>query len=142
MTIATAETAETADPQAAESAKPFFILYLGEPEFSTELNLLTQWVHGLLLPAYGEEVTTTLPWCPQWWQHVTAIAQLHGLWLAWQHLTGPKADLIGPATWHRDFLAPAMNTLRSPNGPFAGCKPGSHRPKETPPIQSPEPLEL
>lgn len=115
--------------------KPFFILYLGEPEFSIELSLLVQWVHGLLIPAYGNEVSSARPWCSQWWQHATAIAHFHGLWLAWQHLTGPRADRLGPTTWHRDFLLPTMNTLRSADGPFAGCKPGSHRPKDAPPTE-------
>ncbi|GLY02441.1 MULTISPECIES: DUF4913 domain-containing protein [Actinoplanes] len=117
-------------------AKPFFILYLPEPDFSIELSLLAQWVHGLLVPAYAEEVTSARPWCTQWWMHTSAIAQLHGLWLAWQQLTGPKADRLGPTSWHRDFLAPTMNALRSPDGPFAGCKPRTHRDKEAPPIEA------
>jgi len=130
------ETKPGAESEPETEAKPFFILYLTEPEFSTEMSLLAQWVHGLLLPAYAGEVSSARPWCPQWWQHMPAIAHLHGLWLAWQHLTGAKADRLGPTTWHRDFLLPTMNTLRSADGPFAGCKPGSHRPKEVPTIES------
>jgi hypothetical protein len=60
------------------------------------------------------------------------VAQLHGLWLAWQELTSPGAGMTGPANWHRDYLGHVMASLRDPNGPFAGCKPGAHREKETP----------
>ncbi|CAM5649770.1 hypothetical protein SFUMM280S_07282 [Streptomyces fumanus] len=62
------------------------------------------------------------------------MAQLHGLWLAWADLTGPGSVMTGPASWHRDDSLPVMNSLRDPQGPFAGCKPGMHRAKEKPPI--------
>ncbi|MFK3978835.1 DUF4913 domain-containing protein [Micromonospora sp. NPDC050397] len=125
----------------ADPAQPFFILYLPETQFLAELDLLAQWVHGLLLPAYGAEPTSNEPWCPQWWQHLTAVAQLHGLWLAWQDLTGPDADRVGPAMWHRDYLHPLMAVLRSPEGPFAGCRAGMHRPKQPPPIEPLNPVQ-
>ena len=86
----------------------------------------------MLLPVYGREVTSSAPWCPRWWEHLEAVAQLHGLWLAWAELTSPAAGMAGPASWHRDFLAPVMGTLRDPMGPFAGCKLGGHRPEGHP----------
>ncbi|SCF27468.1 DUF4913 domain-containing protein [Micromonospora mirobrigensis] len=46
--------------------------------------------------------------------------------------TGPGAAPSDPALWHQNHLWPTMGTLRSPDGPFAGCKPGGHRPKERP----------
>ncbi|WUP22399.1 DUF4913 domain-containing protein (plasmid) [Streptomyces sp. NBC_00271] len=95
------------------------------------------WVHGLLLPVYGREVTSMAPWCSRWWEHLEAVAQLYGLWMAWQELTGDGSALSGPASWHRDFLMPVMSSLRDPSGPFAGCKPGLHRDKESPPIEAP-----
>ncbi|MBO8197278.1 DUF4913 domain-containing protein [Streptomyces smyrnaeus] len=116
------------------AAKPKFILYLDGPEYQQELYQLVQWTHHVLLPVYGREVTSTAPWCSRWWEHPGVVAQLHGLWLAWSQLTGPDADLAGPASWHRDFLGPVMGVLRDPAGPFAGCKPGYHRPKEVPPV--------
>ena len=61
-----------------------------------------------------------------------APARLHGLWLAWQELTDPSAGPSGPALWHRDHLGAVMGELRSPSGPFAGCKEGTHRPKAVP----------
>ncbi|SCG33881.1 DUF4913 domain-containing protein [Micromonospora humi] len=112
--------------------KPFFILYLDGPEYAEELRRLAAWVEGLLLPVYGGEVTSGAPWCPRWWEHPEAIAYLHGLWLAWQERTSPRATPSDPATWHQNHLWPTMSTLRDPAGPFAGCKPGGHRPKDRP----------
>ncbi|WUX04407.1 DUF4913 domain-containing protein (plasmid) [Streptomyces sp. NBC_01450] len=96
---------------------------------------LALWVHGLVLPVYGREISSTAPWCPRWYEHLEAVAQLYGLWMAWQNLTGKGSPLTGPATWHRDYLNPVMHSLRDPSGIFAGCKPGQHRPKEAPPTE-------
>ncbi|WP_432838981.1 DUF4913 domain-containing protein [Dactylosporangium sp. CA-092794] len=115
-----------------ESDEPFFILYLFGREYQEELERLTTWVNNLLIPVYGREVTSSSPWCPDWALHQEAVAQFHGLWLAWQDNTGPKAPMSGPAQWHRDFLGPVMQSLRDPSGPFAGCRRGSHREKEVP----------
>ncbi|TVL90521.1 DUF4913 domain-containing protein [Streptomyces sp. SAJ15] len=109
-----------------------FILYLEGEDQRAAMQGLSGWVSGLLLPVYGREVTSRAPWCPQWWEHLEAVAHLHALWLAWQELTGPNGGMTGPAMWHRDFLAPTMQVLRDPDGPFAGCKAGTHRPKEAP----------
>ncbi|MGW1722210.1 DUF4913 domain-containing protein [Streptomyces sp. NPDC002306] len=111
---------------------PPFILYLSGPDHFEALHRLTLWVRHLLLPVYGREVTSTAPWCSRWWLHPEAVAQLYGLWMAWQDLTVPEAGLGGPAAWHRDHLSHVMATLRDPNGPFAGCKPGGHRAKAAP----------
>jgi hypothetical protein len=112
-----------------------FILYLDSPEYDNALFQLTLWVRHLLLPVYGREVTSTAPWCPQWWEHREAVAQLYALWMAWQELTGPTCALPEPAIWHRDFLGPTLSALRDPAGIFAGCKAGGHRPKEIPFMQ-------
>lgn len=139
-----AEPAQTemsgASPQPEESTaeedrEPFFILYLGGSDYGEELRRLSLWVEKLLIPVYGEEVTSGAPWCPRWREHSEAIAHFHGLWLAWQDKTGPKASLTGPSEWHRDHLAPTMAALRNPSGPFAGCKPGAHRTKQRPPVE-------
>jgi hypothetical protein len=135
-----AEPAESRLPEAEEPdqkpprSEPFFILYLNGDAYVEELRRLSLWVERLLIPVYGQEVSSIAPWCPRWREHPEAIAQLHGLWLAWQNLTGPDADAIGPAQWHRDYLAPIMDALRSPSGPFASCKPGSHRDTARPPF--------
>lgn len=125
--------------QEAES-KPLFILYLDGAEYARQLRRLTLWVHHVLLPVYGSEVTSSTPWCTRWWAHPEAIARLHGLWLAWGDLTGPGSDALGPATWHRDHLTSVMNTLRSTDGPFAGCKPGNHRKSDPFPIAEEDPF--
>ncbi|WP_444950572.1 DUF4913 domain-containing protein [Micromonospora ureilytica] len=122
-------------PAAEKNSEPFFILYFGGPDYVEELRRLSMWVEKLLIPVYGEEVTSGAPWCPRWREHTEAIAQFHGLWLAWQDKTGPKASLTGPSEWHRDHLGPTMAALRNPSGPFAGCKPGAHRAKERPPVE-------
>jgi len=119
---------------------PLFILYMEGHAYIQTLRQLTLWTHHVLLPVYGREVTSTDPWCARWWEHPEAVAQLHGLWLAWGDLTGPGAAPTGPAMWHRDYLAPVMGALRDPQGPFAGCKPGMHRGKETPPVDAVDPF--
>ncbi|MEU2339887.1 DUF4913 domain-containing protein [Streptomyces sp. NPDC013172] len=127
------EQDDASDP--APQGDPPFILYKSGDEFGAAIADLTVWVHGLLLPVYGREISSTAPWCTRWWDHFEAVAQLYGLWMAWQEMTGKDAPLSGPATWHRDFLTPVMSSLRDPRGPFAGCKPGQHREKELPPIE-------
>lgn len=111
-----------------------FILYLEGEEHRQALENLTTWVHGLLLPVYARETTSSAPWCPRWWEHQEAVAQLYGLWMAWQELTDPETGMTGPAVWHRDHLGHVMASLRDPAGPFAGCKPGGHRSKEAPQV--------
>jgi len=135
------EPAPEEAPQADNEGKAFFILYLDGPEYLEELRRLAYWVENLLIPVYGGEVTSSTPWCPRWREHPEAIAYLHALWLAWQEKTGPKAQPSDPALWHQSYLWPTMDVLRGPNGPFAGCKPGAHRPKERPLIERDEFLQ-
>ncbi|KIF01421.1 hypothetical protein PL81_35620 [Streptomyces sp. RSD-27] len=115
---------------------PLFILYLEGDAYQEELELLVTWVHALLLPVYGREATSSSPWCPRWWEHLEAVARLHGLWLSWQELTDPAAGPSGPALWHRDHVGAVLRELRDPAGPFAGCKEGSHRAKAVPVVET------
>lgn len=131
---------ESTEPRELPLAPPHFILYMTGPEYAQNLRQLTLWTHHVLLPVYGREVTSAAPWCSRWWEHPEAIAQLHGLWLAWGELTGPGSGMCGPANWHRDYLGPVMTTLRDPMGPFAGCKPGAHRDKEIPQVDAADPF--
>jgi hypothetical protein len=125
--------AETIAPlETPERQKPPFILYLEGEEHAEALRGLAIWVRYLLIPVYGRETTSTAPWCSRWWEHQEAVAQLYGLWMAWQELTSAEAGTTGPAIWHRDHLGHVMASLRDPSGPFAGCKPGAHRAKEAP----------
>lgn len=119
------EQPATPNQQAVTSV---FILALEGAEYDAELAALRTWVHHLLLPVYGREISSTRPWCAQWEKHPEAVARLHGLWLAWQQLTNIEAGLSGPSTWHRDHLDQAMAQLRSPDGPFAACTTSSTRP--------------
>ena len=119
-------------PEEGGGGEPQFILYLDGPNYGEALNRLNLWVRHLLLPVYGREVTSSEVWCSRWWEHREAVAQFYALWMAWQEQTGAGAALTGPANWHRDYLGPTMTALRDPSGPFAGCKPGSHRAKESP----------
>ncbi|MFJ9319425.1 DUF4913 domain-containing protein [Streptomyces globisporus] len=121
-----------------KAAEPSFILYLEGERYAEAMQALTLWVHHLLLPVYGRETVSARPWCPRWWEHLEAVAQLYGLWMSWQHYTGIGSDLGGPTVWHRDCLGPVMLSLRDPAGPFAGCKPGSHRAKPAPEIDTPD----
>ncbi|WSU86884.1 DUF4913 domain-containing protein (plasmid) [Streptomyces globisporus] len=124
------------DPEDLEAGEPSFILYLDGERYAEAKQALTVWVHHLLLPVYGRETVSARPWCPRWWEHLEALAQLYGLWMSWQHYTGAGSDLGGPTVWHRDCLGPVMLSLRDPAGPFAGCKPGSHRPKPAPEVDA------
>lgn len=132
--------AEPPAPPEEPLAPPQFILYLQGPAYASALRQLTLWAHHLLLPVYGREISSAAPWCSRWWEHPEAVAQLHGLWLAWGDLTGPGSSATGPASWHRDYLSPVMNSLRDPQGPFAGCKPGMHRAKEKPSVDVLDPF--
>jgi hypothetical protein len=133
-------TPETGEP--ATDAQPFFILYLDGHEYVEEMRRLSFWVENLLIPVYGAEVTSGSPWCPRWREHPEAVAYLHGLWLAWQERTGAQAQRSDPATWHQSYLWPTIDKLRDPGGPFAGCKAGSHRPKERPVVEPDDFLSL
>ncbi|GAA3843777.1 DUF4913 domain-containing protein [Sphaerisporangium flaviroseum] len=125
-----AEPQQNAAPQ--EGAGPIFLLLLEEPLYQQEMELLAMWVQQVLIPVYVAEPTPTMPWCPRWWKHPTALARLHALWLAWQERTDPEAGgFTGPADWHRDYLDSTLAVLRAPDGPFSGCstdpRGGGHR---------------
>ncbi|MEV1026652.1 DUF4913 domain-containing protein [Streptomyces sp. NPDC050264] len=111
-----------------EGPTSIFILALDGTSYTEELAALTNWVHHLLVPVYGREVSTSHPWCRKWYEHPEAVARLHALWLAWQQLTDVEAGLTGPSTWHRDHLDPTLLQLRAPDGPFGACTTSSARP--------------
>ncbi|MBM9508016.1 DUF4913 domain-containing protein [Actinacidiphila acididurans] len=116
------------DAEQGERPASLFILALGGEKYATELAALADWVDYLLLPVYGREISTTRPWCHQWYEHPEAVARLHGLWLAWQQYTDTEAGLSGPSTWHRDHLDHALAQLRAADGPFAACTTSPARP--------------
>ncbi|MYV97303.1 DUF4913 domain-containing protein [Streptomyces sp. SID3343] len=126
------------EPEPDETPPSIFILALDGKRYRAEMAVLTVWVHDLLLPVYGREITTNRPWCQQWDQHPEAVARLHGLWLAWQQYTDVEAGLAGPAMWHRDFLDPTWLQLRDPSGPFAACTTNPGRPNHRV-LPAPEP---
>ncbi|UKY49861.1 DUF4913 domain-containing protein [Streptomyces inhibens] len=130
-------SADTQDSQ-LDGPSSVFILALDGKAYAEELAALTSWVHHLLLPVYGREITTGRPWCQQWQEHPEAVARLHALWLAWQQLTDVETGLTGPSTWHRDHLDPALLQLRTPDGPFAACTTSPARPNHRL-LASPEP---
>ncbi|MFF8866018.1 DUF4913 domain-containing protein [Streptomyces sp. NPDC015139] len=134
--VAASAAAEPGGSQEAPAS--IFILALAGPAYVEELAALTSWVHDLLLPVYGREITTGRPWCEQWQEHPEAVARLHGLWLAWQQLTDVEAGLVGPSTWHRDHLDPTLLQLRTPEGPFGACTTSPARPNHRL-LASPEP---
>jgi hypothetical protein len=110
------------EPEPGEEGKTRFIAAMDDPvAAAAELETLAVWVEDVLLPVYGREVSTTALWCPCWWDHKEAVARLHAAYLAWLDLTGPEAELYGPALWHRDYLDPMWAALRGHDGPFAAC---------------------
>ncbi|MEW1660595.1 DUF4913 domain-containing protein [Streptomyces sp. NPDC093707] len=136
-----APAAEAVGPEQAEGPASVFILALGGEAYAVELAVLSDWVNYLFLPVYGREISTTRPWCAQWYEHPEAVARLHALWLAWQQFTDTEAGLSGPSTWHRDHLDQTLVHLRAPDGPFAACTTSANRPNHrvlaTPaPVQS------
>ncbi|WP_328912466.1 MULTISPECIES: DUF4913 domain-containing protein [unclassified Streptomyces] len=116
------------ETERADGPASLFILALGGEAYATELAALAGWVHYLFLPVYGREISTTRPWCEQWYEHPEAVARLHALWLAWQQFTDAEAGLSGPSVWHRDHLDQTLAHLRAPDGPFAACTTSPARP--------------
>ncbi|MER6998224.1 DUF4913 domain-containing protein [Streptomyces sp. NPDC000410] len=134
-----AAASAAAEPDGSqERTASVFILAFDGTAYAEELAALTRWVHDLLLPVYGREITTGRPWCQQWREHPEAVARLHALWLAWQQLTDAEAGLTGPSTWHRDHLDPTLLQLRTPDGPFGACTTSPTRPNHRL-LASPEP---
>lgn len=105
------------------------IIAMSDESFGTELAALREWVCRVILPVYGQEISSARPWCNQWQEHREAVARLHALWLAWKQLTGPEGGLTGPSVWHRDHLDPALLRLRASDGPFAACTTSADRPR-------------
>ncbi|WP_229861638.1 DUF4913 domain-containing protein [Streptomyces xanthochromogenes] len=127
---ASAETEEPAGEEDAEDEAqyPPLILLLDSPAYDDELRALIEWVEGVLVPGYLAEPGADARWCHLWFEHTVAVARLHAMWLAWQELTDPAScGYLGPSTWHRDHLDPALRELRAPSGPFAGCTKGEHQ---------------
>ncbi|MGV9791003.1 DUF4913 domain-containing protein [Streptomyces sp. NPDC003435] len=120
--------AEADGPEPADGPASVFILALGGEAYADELAALSDWVNYLFLPVYGREISTSRPWCAQWYEHPEAVARLHGLWLAWQQCTDVESGLSGPSTWHRDHLDQTLAHLRAPDGPFAACTTSANRP--------------
>lgn len=121
-------TAQSGSTEGGREPASVFIVALGGEAYATELTALSDWVNYLFLPIYGREISTTRPWCEQWYEHPEAVARLHALWLAWQQLTDTEAGPTGPSTWHRDHLDQALVHLRAPDGPFAACTTSPSRP--------------
>ncbi|MFE7576303.1 DUF4913 domain-containing protein [Streptomyces sp. NPDC057521] len=122
------DTTQSDCTQEGQGPASVFIVALGGEAYATELTALSNWVNYLFLPIYGREISTTRPWCEQWYEHPEAVARLHALWLAWQQLTDTEAGSTGPSTWHRDHLDQALVHLRAPDGPFAACTTSPSRP--------------
>ncbi|WP_446038143.1 DUF4913 domain-containing protein [Streptomyces sp. SID1121] len=115
-------------PSQPPPPEPRPILELQGEEYENELDSLTDWVDGYLMPAYGAEVTTAAPWCDQWQEHEGVVAWLHALWMALQQHKDPEAGLSGMFVWHRDFLTHAMVAVRAPGGPLSACMTDPDRP--------------
>ncbi|MFB8086881.1 DUF4913 domain-containing protein [Streptomyces sp. NPDC055992] len=122
------DTTQSDSTHEGQGPASVFIVALGGEAYATELTALSNWVNYLFLPIYGREISTTRPWCEQWYEHPEAVARLHALWLAWQQLTDTEAGPTGPSTWHRDHLDQALVHLRAPDGPFAACTTSASRP--------------
>ncbi|MFI6997871.1 DUF4913 domain-containing protein [Nocardia sp. NPDC050175] len=63
----------------------------------------------------GEEVR----WCPEWWQHPSAIARMDAMWRSWEHL---RLDgNTGLSLWFREHGDYHMRELFRQDGPFRRC---------------------
>ncbi|GAA2084042.1 DUF4913 domain-containing protein [Streptomyces albiaxialis] len=122
------ETPSTPHPDNGPEGPPPFILALDGHAYEQELAALATWVHDLLLPVYGREITSSHPWCHKWREHPEAVARLRALRLAWQQYTDAEAGAAGPSVWHHDHLDPALLQLRAPGGPFGACTTSAARP--------------
>ncbi|MUL42386.1 DUF4913 domain-containing protein [Streptomonospora sp. PA3] len=125
------ELAAAPEPEQDEEGKaPTFIFNMTRDAYKGALAELVNWVNDFLVPVYvgsGEDLHADrgggrAPWCPMWWEHHEAVGRLHALRLAYEELADTRlSGPSGPAVWHRDHLDPALERLRSPNGPFAAC---------------------
>ncbi|WP_129838087.1 DUF4913 domain-containing protein [Streptomyces sp. RFCAC02] len=115
-------------PVPAAPPEPRPILELDGPELDDEIDALTGWVDGFLMPTHGAEVTTASPWCRRWQEHQDVLAWLHALWLAYQQHAEPEAGPAGMLVWHRDFLTHTMAVIRAPGGPLSACMTDPDRP--------------
>lgn len=111
----------TASPPAAQERPPAaqFIFNLSRDDYRGELAALVTWVNDFLIPVYAGPSAN---WCPVWWEHHEAVGRLHALRLSYLELTDTAVSgPAGPGVWHRDHLDPALDRLRSANGPFTHC---------------------
>ena len=120
LTELAAAPAEEEEPGDAPAP---FIFNMSREDYKAELAALVKWVDDFLVPVYiGEDAD----WCPAWWEHHEAVGRLHALRLAYAELADTaSAGASGPARWHRDHLDPALDRLRSEQGPFARCLGGA-----------------
>ncbi|GAB3463310.1 hypothetical protein GCM10027570_50450 [Streptomonospora sediminis] len=123
------DLAATPEPAQEEDGGPTpFIFNMSRDAYKGELAALVTWVNDFLVPVYagplegGSSGAGPAPWCPVWWEHHEAVGRLHALRLAYEELADTRVSgPSGPAVWHRDHLDPALDRLRSPEGPFAAC---------------------
>ena len=99
-------------PGPGGSAAPYF------PDLAT-------FVSELLAPMYRRSTAAnSVTWCAEWWRHGEAIARLHALWRAWEHLRLDPAT--GMSVWFSDHADHHMRVLLDAEGPFKGCTPEKH----------------
>ena len=101
------------------------LFYANVEQFVTELI-----AHQYMRPVDSSGRNTRWTWCASWWRHREAVSRLNALWRAWEAL---RLDpTTGMAVWWRDFADPTMAVLFSETGPFRGCTPEHHNPKDGP----------
>lgn len=89
---------------------------------------LDAWVDDWYARVMVQHLTNTKTWCPQWWAHSSAIAQLAALWDAWEALYNQGGT--SAAEWFTSYGYPITEQLMRADGPLHGCK--DHRdPKNT-----------
>jgi len=95
------------------------------------------WVTDWLAPTYAHEVSSAWRWCEQWWMHAEALVRLEAAWRAWEALRLDPST--GPSVWLAQHGDPCIQALTEPDGPFAQCKEGKHRPSPMLPTAPPPP---
>lgn len=85
---------------------------------------LDTWVRDYFAPLYARPIGGDFRWCPQWRDHVEAVARLEAMWRAWEALRLDGAT--GMANWFTTVADPLVHQLTNRGGPLGQCQNTRH----------------
>jgi hypothetical protein len=81
---------------------------------------LGEFMDKLVRPTYRRYLSGSRLWCDHWFHHAEAVAYLHAIWRAYEHMKR-EDEHTGTALWIRDHLYPCLDRLMDPDGAFKLC---------------------